>query len=209
MAENSDNSFVVTRQPSFSLSDPCPRRNHRMRRRELMLFLGGAMAVARTLGAQQKTMPVIGLLGAASPGPAAAFLAPFRQGLSETGYVEGDNVAFEYRWAESHYDRLRSLAVDLVGRNVDVIAAQGGTPPALAAKSATSAIPIVFTSAAPVEFGLVASLAHPGGNLTGVSFLSIELMPKRLELLSPGGSPIPSMVNEVRERRSGSQGVSV
>jgi ABC-type uncharacterized transport system substrate-binding protein len=120
-----------------------------MRRRELMLLLGAVMTASRTLRAQQKAMPVIGLLGTASPRPAAAFLAAFREGLSETGYVEGQNVAIEYRWAEGHIDRLPSLAADLAGHKVDVIAVQGSTPPALAAKSVTLTIPIVFTSGEP------------------------------------------------------------
>jgi len=155
-----------------------------VRRRELMLLLGGALTAAYTVRAQQKAMPVIGFLGGGSPGPSAPTVAAFRQGLSESGYVEGQNVAIEYRWAEGRYDRLPALAADLVGRKVDVIATTGGSS-VLAAKSATSTIPIVFSSGAdPVELGLVASLARPGGNLTGVNFISIELMPKRLELLS-------------------------
>jgi len=156
-----------------------------MRRRELMLLLGGAMMAARAVRAQQKAMPVIGWLSSASPGPFAPFVAAFRQGLSETGYVEGQNVAIEYRWAEGRFDRLPALAADLVGRKVDVIATSGGTSPALAAKGATSTIPIVFeTGADPVEKGLVASFARPGGNLTGFSILTAELMPKRFELIS-------------------------
>ena len=170
-----------------------------MRRRELMLLLGGAMTAPRALRAQQKAMPVIGFLGSASPGPSAPFVAAFRQGLSETGYVEGQNVAIEYRWAEGHYDRLPALAADLVGRKVDVIVASGGTSSALAAKSATSTIPIVFVSGGdPVADGLVASLARPGGNLTGFSILAVELMPKRLELLSelvPQARVIALLVN--------------
>ena len=149
-----------------------------------MLLLGGALMTARGLRAQQKAMPVIGFLSSTSPGPYAPFVAAFRQGLSETGYVEGQNVAIEYRWADDHYDRLPALAADLVGRKVDVIAV-GAISSALAAKSATSTIPIVFLSSSdPVELGLVASLARPGGNLTGVGFMSTELMPKRFELLS-------------------------
>jgi putative ABC transport system substrate-binding protein len=169
-----------------------------MRRRELMILLGGAMTAARALRAQQKAMPVIGYLDAGSPGPSAPSLAAFRQGLSETGYVEGQNVAIEYRWAEGRYDRMPALAADLVGRKVDVITTTGG-PSVLAAKSATSTIPIVFSSGTdPVELGLVASLARPGGNLTGVSFISIELMPKRLDLLSelvPHAGVIALLVN--------------
>jgi len=170
-----------------------------MRRRELMLlFLGGAMTAARALRAQQKAMPVIGYLDAGSPGPSAPNLAAFRQGLGGAGYIEGHTVAIEYRWAEGSYDRLPALAADLVGRKVDVITTTGG-PSVLAAKSATSTIPIVFRSGAdPVELGLVASLARPGGNLTGVTFISIELMPKRLELLSelvPQARVIALLVN--------------
>jgi hypothetical protein len=130
-------------------------------------------------------MPVIGFLSALSPGPAAPFAAGVRRGLSETGYVEGQNVTIEYRWAEDHYDRLPALAIDLVGRKVDVILASGGDASAFVAKGATSTIPIVFAVGGdPVERGLVASLARPGGNLTGISVLATELNPKRLELLS-------------------------
>ena len=114
-----------------------------MNRREL-LVLAGAMTAPRVLRAQQKAMPVIGFLGGASPAPNAPFVAAFHQGLSETGYVEGQNLAIEYRWAEGRYDRLPALAADLVGRNVDLIATGGGTSSAFAAKSATSTIPIVF-----------------------------------------------------------------
>ena len=142
---------------------------------------------------------MIGFLGSASPGPNAPNVAAFRQGLGETGYVEGQNVAIEYRWAEGNYDRLPALAADLVGRKVDLIAASGGNVAALAAKGATSTIPIVFVSGGdPVAAGLVASLARPGGNLTGVSFLIVELTPKRLELLSelvPQARVIALLVN--------------
>jgi putative ABC transport system substrate-binding protein len=155
-----------------------------MRRRELLFLLGGMMTAARALRAQQKAMPVIGFLGLASPGPFASFAAAFHKGLSEAGYVEGQNVTIEYRWAEGHYDRLPALATDLVDRKVNVIAASGGPASALSAKKLTSTIPIVFiVGGDSVELGLVASLARPGGNLTGVAVLAIELMPKRLELL--------------------------
>jgi putative tryptophan/tyrosine transport system substrate-binding protein len=170
-----------------------------MRRRELMVLLGGAITVARPVHAQQKAMPVIGFLSAISPGPAAPFVAGVRQGLSEAGWVEGQNVAIEYRWAEGRYDRLAALAAGLVGRKVDVILASGGDVSAFAAKGATSTIPIVFAVGGdPVEQGLVASLARPGGNLTGVSVLAIELNPKRFELLSelvPHAGVVSLLVN--------------
>ena len=168
-----------------------------MRRRELMLLLSGAMTAARALRAQQKAMPVIGYLNFASSGSRAVVTAAFLQGLGETGYVEGQDVAIEYRWAEGHYDRLPALAADLVARKVDLIVAAGPYP-ALAAKSATSTIPIVFAVGGAVEMGLVASLARPGGNLTGVSIIGSELTPKRLELLSelvPQAKVIALLVN--------------
>jgi putative ABC transport system substrate-binding protein len=155
-----------------------------MKRREFLL-LAGALAAGRPLSAQQRAMPVIGYLNGTSPAANAELLAAFRKGLSETGYAEGQNVAIEYRWAEFHYDRLPALAADLVGRKVDLIAACGGAGEALAAQSATSTIPTVFTVGAdPVETGLVASLARPGGNLTGVAILNVELAQKRVELIS-------------------------
>jgi putative tryptophan/tyrosine transport system substrate-binding protein len=171
-----------------------------MNRRELILMLGGAMTAARALRAQQKAMPVVGFLGGASPGPNAPFVAAFHQGLSETGYVEGQNLAIEYRWAEGQYDRLPALAADLVSRKVDlIVATSGGHLPAFAAKNATSTIPIVFSMGAdPVAYGLVASLARPGGNITGFSILVRELMPKRLELLSelvPRARVVAMLVN--------------
>src|SRR5437879_9649588 len=157
-----------------------------MRRRDFIILLAGAMGGwPSALRAQQKAMPVIGYLSSTSLGPSSApFMGAFRQGLREAGYVEGQNLAIEYRWAEGHYDRLPALAADLVGRKVDLIMANS-PPSAQAAKSATSTIPIVFRSGAdPVGDGLVASLARPGGNLTGVSNLADELTAKRLELLS-------------------------
>jgi putative ABC transport system substrate-binding protein len=155
-----------------------------MKRRELLLLLGGAMAAARALCAQQNAMPVIGYLASTSPEPFAPGVVAFRQGLGETGYVEGQNLAIEYRWAEHHYERLPGLAAELVARKVSLIAT-ASMPSASAAKSATSMIPILFeTGVDPVEAGLVASFARPGGNLTGVCMLTAALMPKRLELIT-------------------------
>ena len=172
-----------------------------VRRRDVLVLLGGAV-VTRPLAAraQQKPMPVIGYLSSGSPGPAAPTVAAFRQGLGETGYIEGQSVAIDYRWAEGRYDRLPALAADLVDRNVDLIVAAAGNESALAAKGATSAIPIVFTSVGdPVDGGLVASLARPGGNLTGFTILpTTDLTPKRLELLSelvPQAKVIALLVN--------------
>jgi len=158
-----------------------------MRRRDFIIFLAGGAAVAWPFAvrAQQKAMPVIGYLNGTTPEANAWLLAAFRQGLSETGWVEGQNMAIDYCSAEFHYDRLPALAAGLVGRKVDVLAACGGADEAFVAKDATSTIPIVFTTGSdPVETGLVASLARPGGNLTGVTNLNQLLWQKRVELIA-------------------------
>ena len=177
-----------------------------MKRRQFIALFGG-MAMAWPLGAhaQQKAMPVIGALNVFSlPANLGDLIrGPIHQGMSELGFVEGQNMIWEYRWAERHYDRLPALAADLVSRKVNLIVTFGGAPPALAAKNATSAIPIVFTDVGdPVGFGLVASLARPGANLTGFSNLTVELEPKQIELLSelvPQAAVIALLVNPDNE----------
>jgi putative ABC transport system substrate-binding protein len=176
-----------------------------MRRRELLLLVGAAMTTARTPRAQQNAMKVIGWLYPFSPPANLGNLVrgPIHQGLTETGFVEGQNMVSEYRWAEDHYDRLPDLAADLVNRKVDLIITGAGAPAALAAKNATSTIPIVFFDVGdPVGYGLVASLARPSGNLTGFSNLTLELTPKRLELLCelvPEARAIALLVNPDNE----------
>src|SRR4051794_8155603 len=171
----------------------------KMRRRNFITLLGGAAIVWPLAGrAQQPTMPVIGLLGSATAREWAQSVAAFHRGLSETGFAEGRDVSIEYRWAENQYDRLPSLAAELTYRQVSVIAAFT-TPSAIAAKLATASIPIVFTTIAdPVQIGLVASLNRPGGNLTGVTFLNVEIVPKMLELLHevvPAATTMAALVN--------------
>jgi len=175
-------------------------------RRELLAALGGAVAAWPLAARAQQQMPVIGFLDIRSPDAMAGRLRGFRLGLKDNGYVEGDNVTITYRWAENNFDRLSELAADLVRRRVAVIAATGSPLVAFAAKAATATIPIVFLVAAdPVRLGLVASLAHPGGNLTGVNFLSGELVAKQLELMRELVSPatrVAVLVNPANVTRS-------
>jgi ABC-type uncharacterized transport system substrate-binding protein len=169
-------------------------------RREFISLLGGAAAAwPLAARAQQSSIPVVGFLSTAPPRLYEHRLRPFREGLKEAGYVEGRNVEIDYRWAEAQNNRLSALAAELVQRQVAVIVAAGGTPSAVAAKAATKTIPIVFGVAVdPVEVGLVASLNRPGGNVTGVTNLNVEVGPKRLELLHellPSVTVIAVLVN--------------
>ena len=170
-----------------------------MRRREFITLLGGAAGWPAAALAQQSAVPVVGLLHSAAPNYFAQMAPTFNQGLKEAGYVEGQNVAIDSRWAEGHYDKLPALAKDLVDRQVSVIFAAGGTDPAKAAKAATTQIPIVFVSAAdPVQTGLVASLNRPGGNVTGISLLASQLNAKKLDLLNklvPYTSVVGALIN--------------
>jgi putative tryptophan/tyrosine transport system substrate-binding protein len=170
-----------------------------MKRREFITLVGSAAASVPFAARAQTAMPVIGFLHGASPSYLGQFIDALRKGLGEAGYVEGQNLAIEYRWAEGHYDRLAVLAADLVDRQVAVILAMGGTDPARAAKAATSTIPIVFVSAAdPVKTGLVDSLNRPGGNVTGVSLIAAALDEKKMSLLHelvPNASVIAGLIN--------------
>jgi putative ABC transport system substrate-binding protein len=174
-----------------------------MDRRVFITLLGGltlgTLTAPLTARAQTSALPIVGFLCSASSEPYRPFVSAFRQGLQDAGYVEGANVAIEFRWAEGLYERLPTLAADLIGRPVAVVVAAGGNAPALAAKSATATLPIVFLSGGdPIKAGLVASLNRPGGNVTGVNVIFTELVPKRLELLHelvPKATRIAALVN--------------
>src|SRR5262245_30133922 len=193
-----------------------------MRRREFIGLIGGVAATwPLVVRAQQPAVPVIGFLSTGSAKGRASYLAAFHEGLHKGGFIEGQNVAIEYRWAEDHYERLPELAADLVHRRVALIAA-ASTPAALAAKAATATIPIVFETAGdPVRVGLVASLDRPGGNVTGVANLGIQITPKRLQMLLeavPNAKVIALLVNpanptvaetQLREARSAARSLGV
>jgi putative tryptophan/tyrosine transport system substrate-binding protein len=183
------------------MNDPQPEGHmaSNIGRRKFLATLGGAAAWPLAARAQQPAMPVVGFLGAPSAAPYARYIAAVHQGLNEVGYIERQNVAMEYRWADSQYDRLPVLAADLVSRRVAVIVPIGGAPAVLAAKAATSSIPIVFNVGAdPIQLGLVSNFNRPGGNITGVAMMTLEMETKRLELLhelAPASAPIAILLN--------------
>jgi putative ABC transport system substrate-binding protein len=174
-----------------------------MRRREFIIFVGCTAAWPLAARAEQSAIPVIGFLNAASPQPFAKYVAGFRTGLKETGYIDGQNVTIEFRWAEGDYDRLPEMAADLVRRKVAVLVSSGGAPSIMAAKAATATIPIVFTIGSdPVQLGFVTSLGRPGGNITGVNFFGSAMESKRLGLLRavvPGVQLIAVLLNPNRQ----------
>jgi len=192
-----------------------------MRRRQFICVIGAAAAWPLAVRAQQPAMPVIGYLDAGSPAAVAKLIVKFRQGLAETGYVEGRNVTIEYRWGEGHHETLPSLAADLVGRKVAVIVATGGEISAVAAKGATATIPIVFdTSRDPVGLGLVASLNRPGGNATGVNQLNAELgaksvglmhelVPKAAMIAFLGNPNNPNTADQLKERQEAARAMGL
>jgi len=175
-----------------------------MRRREFISLIGGAAAWPLIARAQQPAMPVVGFLSSRSPGESASVVAAFREGLRETGFIEGQNLGIAFRWAEGRYDRLPALASELVSLPVTLLFAAGGPPSAFAAKGATSTIPIVFSAASdPVEIGLVPSLNYPGGNITGMGIFSASLGAKRLELmkdLMPKAGVIGYLLNPAHQK---------
>src|SRR4029077_15597876 len=192
-----------------------------MRRRNFITLMGSAAILPLAARAQLSAMPVIGWLSARSPAEAASVLQAFRQGLGQVGYFEGKNITIEYRWAEGHYERLPEFAAELVRHQVAVIAATGGEPSPLAAKAATTSIPIVFTLGGdPVETGLVASLNRPGGNLTGTTIMALEMASKRLDLarqLVPNTTAIAMLINprfptasaEAREEQNAARSLGI
>lgn len=185
--------------PSWQGFDRDAHRPLRASRRHVLAWFGATAAFTRAARAQKANLPVIGYLGLESPGPYASRLTAFRQGLAEAGYSESRNVAIEFRWAEGQYERLPTLAQELVARRIDVLAAPGGAPVALAAKAATATIPIVFEMGGdPVSLRVVDDLARPRGNATGISSLSVEVSRKRLEFMHetmPGAAALTVAVN--------------
>jgi putative tryptophan/tyrosine transport system substrate-binding protein len=173
-----------------------------MRRREFITLFGSAAAWPHAARAEQSEMPIIGFLNSASPQPFANYVSGFRVGLKQTGYIDGQNVTIEFRWAEGHYDRLPEMAADLVRRKVAVLVSTGGPPSVTAAKAATATIPIVFTIGSdPIQLGFVTSLSRPGGNITGVNLFAAAMESKRLGLLRaliPGVQLIAALLNPNR-----------